>query len=150
MVFGFWLYKIFGNIYLIPITLIFDVDHFLGFIYDYATRKIPKLTKWQHLFYRPRTWLHSFIGLFLLAVPSSYFAPLYMVVIALAAHLAMDGIDKMGFEVMPFLSDKRISGPIPIVFSGKKLQSSENQKKFHFISFVFIAVMLVLIGLSSL
>jgi len=115
---GMFLYKIFGSYWAIVFAVILDIDHVLGYIYENAIKKkeMKEVPRIAYFVYSKRTWLHSFLGLALLLILFGYkFSPL-MIIVCVGSHLLLDSLDKIGIEILPFISKKRLKGPFPVAY----------------------------------
>ena len=146
--FGLWLYQKTGNIWAIPLSMIFDIDHILGYIWD-RKKRFPKKTSFLlEMAYRPRTWFHSLSLMFLMVVFFSFYAPIQIVFICLAVHLLIDAMDKGGVYLLPPFSKKKISGPLPISYIWDNPVKPTHNKKGHIPSVIFIILVSLLIFLG--
>lgn len=114
---GMFLSKIFGTYWTIFFACILDIDHILYYYYmKYKNKESISTPKISNFVYSKRTWLHSLWGIAILLIIFSYrFSPL-MIIVTVGSHLILDSIDKLGIEILPFLSKKKIKGPFPVFY----------------------------------
>jgi hypothetical protein len=144
LIIGYWLYLKFGYWQVIPLSLIFDVDHLIGFFIRKMNKSKSPISDMQTLFTHPRSWLHSITGFLIFFVPSLFFMPWYVAALPLILHLIVD-FDKDGFAILPPITKKRIYGSLPIVFNWRRQKKKKIDLLGYVPSVIFIAVMALLI-----
>jgi hypothetical protein len=143
---GIWFYQKFGNMWAIPLSIIFDIDHFFGYVYDKRKRFPKKVHFLLDMAYRPgRTWIHSITILILIFLFASFFVPWSTALICLAVHLLMDAIDKSGILLFPPFSKKKISGPLPVSYIWDNPIKPTHNKKGHLPGIIFMIIFILLI-----
>ena len=143
---GLVLYRFTGNIFAIPLTVILDFDHFLGFVYDKKKIKFNGLPHIMHLAYRPRTRMHNLIATLLFGVFLSFFMPWKIAFIPLLLHLFFDSLDKSGIYLLPFGPKWKIKGILPVGYLIDKPEDVHKHKRSHIPSLiVMIAGILLLL-----
>jgi len=144
-VFGLWIYQDFGNIWIILLSCITDIDHLIGYIYDRRKKSSIQIPKLLHLAYRPRSWFHSFTGLLTVFIPLSFFLPTPVVLLPLLSHLLLDALDKNGISIFPPFLKKRIKGALPVGYLMEDPNYLKRHKRSHVPSLILIAIISLLI-----
>ena len=145
LIVGIWLYQHFGNFWTIFLSVIIDIDHFLGYIYDRRKKRHIEIPKLLHLAYRPRSWLHSFTGLLLFSIPLSFFLPPTIAFLPLFSHLMLDMLDKSGISIFPPFLKKKIKGALPVGYLIEDPTYLRRHRRSHIASFILIAIVILLI-----
>jgi membrane-bound metal-dependent hydrolase YbcI (DUF457 family) len=145
-VFGLWLYTKFNSLAVLPLSVILDIDHLIGFIYDKRKAKKIKIPSLLHLAYRPRSWLHSIIGILLIGLPLVPLLGLYPVLIPLLSHLLIDMLDKAGIYMFPPFTRMRVHGILPASYLPEENPSLKG-KRSHVPSIVLIVATAILVFL---
>lgn len=141
---GLFLTKVFDTPWTIFFSIIFDIDHLLGYIYDKKKKgQEIQISRITHLLRRKRTWLHSFWGIFLLTVMFSYFFNPVMIITCALFHLVLDSVDKAGIQVLSPLIKRKFKGPLPIAYVWENPEK-KNTKKASGVSLMFTLIFLVL------
>lgn len=143
LVVGVWLYTKYKQMIVIPLAMIFDVDHLLGYVYD-KRKNVRKLPKVIHLAYRPRSWFHSLTGMFLVALPLLPFFQWQVVITPLASHLFLDMLDKSGLFIFPPLTWKKIRGALPVGYLPEDPMYMKKHKRSHIPSIIVIIAVAIL------
>ncbi|OYT42796.1 MAG: hypothetical protein B6U78_00125 [Candidatus Aenigmarchaeota archaeon ex4484_224] len=140
---GIFLYKVFGNPWLILLSVIFDFDHLFGYLYDSRKKIRLEIPKLYRLAYRPRSWFHSILMVPILAIIFLQIVPWKQSVLALTIHLLLDMPDREGIYIVPFLSKKKIRGPLPVAYYIKH-EKRKIKKSFHIISLTLTTIFILL------
>jgi hypothetical protein len=144
LVFGIWIYQRFGNIWAIPLSIIFDIDHFFDYVYDKRKRFPKRFHFLLDMAYSGRTWIHSITVLIPIFLFASLFVPFTIVLICLIVHLLMDAIDKGGIFLFPPFSKKKISGPLPVSYMWDNPIQPTHNKKGHLPGIIFLIIFILL------
>jgi len=147
-VFGLWLYQKLHSPVVILLSVILDVDHVLGFLYDRRKRKRIEIPSLLHLAYRPRSWLHTIAGIIVIGLPLVPFYGLPTVFIPLLAHLLIDMLDRAGVMLLFPLSRKYIRGILPASYLSENNILTRRHKASHIPSIILIVVAAVMIFLK--
>ena len=145
LAFGLWLYKIFGNPWVIPLSCIIDIDHIFGYIYDKRNQKNVEIPNLLHLAYRPRTWIHSITGALLLSLPLVFFLPWKIVLISIFSHIVLDSLDILGIYTFPPFTNRMIHGIFPVGYLLEDPNYLRLHKRSHIASIIFILLIALLI-----
>ena len=143
---GIWLYQRFGNIWAIPLSIIFDIDHFFDYLWDKRKRFPKRVNFLLNIAYRPgRTWFHSITMFLIVFFFASFYVPYNVVLISLILHLLIDVIDKSGIYLLPPFSKKKVSGPLPISYIWDNPIRPTHNRKGHLPSVIFIIIFALMI-----
>lgn len=144
LIIGYWLFLKFGYWQVIPLAVIFDIDHLIGYIIRKRRNVSSPLTNMQTLFTHPRSWIHSLTGFLIFFLPSLIFVPWYAAASALATNLLLD-FDKAGIFILPPFTKRLIYGPLPINYDWSTPTKKKINRLGYIPSLIFIAIMLFVI-----
>jgi len=148
-VFGLWLYQKLPSPTTIILSVILDIDHLLGFLYDKITRRMSvHLPSLLHLAYRPRSWLHSIAGILAISLPLIPFYGFSPVFIPLLAHLLIDMLDRAGVMLLFPFSRKYIHGILPASYLPEDEALTRRHKASHVPSIILIIISAIMIFLK--
>jgi membrane-bound metal-dependent hydrolase YbcI (DUF457 family) len=153
---GLWLSIKIGNPIAIPLSVSFDIDHVIGFLYDKRKKMLTSIPNIFHFAYRPRSWLHSISGLMILFVIAVGInatglvnfnspVPYDIILFCLILHLLIDMLDKDGIHILPPITRKEIRGALPVGYLIEDPKYLTNHKRSHVPSLILIAVILMFI-----
>ncbi len=146
LAFGLWLWKFYGNFWGLIASVLFDIDHILGFLYDRVKKQKLEIPKIYQLVYRRRSWFHSIAMIPIFTFIFSFITDWKIVFIGLSSHLILDALDKSGIYILPFLYTKKIKGPLPPSYFIDNPHS--NRKSNHIPSLLVAILFLILIILG--
>jgi membrane-bound metal-dependent hydrolase YbcI (DUF457 family) len=144
-VFGLWLSRKVSPV-AVPFSVILDIDHVLGFLYDKIRKKNIKTPTLIHLAYRPRSWLHSLLGILIIGLPFYPFFGFFPVFIPLLTHLLIDMLDNSGVMLLFPFSFKHIHGILPASYLPE--EARKRKKTSHIPSVILIIASAILIFLK--
>lgn len=145
-VMGLVLYKFTGNIWVIILSVILDLDHFVGFVYDKKKFRFTELSNLLHLAYRPRTQLlHSIVGILIIGAALSFFMPWTIAFGPLAIHLFLDSIDRAGIYLLPIGPKWQIRGVLPVGYLAENPSYIKKHKRSHIPSLILIIAGILLL-----
>ncbi|MEM7821565.1 MAG: metal-dependent hydrolase [Candidatus Aenigmatarchaeota archaeon] len=157
---GIWLYTKIENIAVPFLSCILDIDHILGYIYDKIEGRKKEIhyekifeeffkTRKKRIFlrlsYRPRTWIHSFFGVFLIGLFLTPFFGLEASFIPLISHILLDALDKNGVFLFPPLIKSKIRGALPVGYLAENPNYLIRHKRSHVPSLILIIIVTILI-----
>jgi len=145
--FGLWLYKQYGDFSAVISSIIFDLDHIIGFFYDRRKDVKIEIPKLYQFVYRKRSWFHSIAVLPILTFLFSFVCDWKIALIALTSHLLLDALDNSGIYILPYFSKKRIRGPLPPSYFIENPRKKKT-KGSHLPSIVVSILFLILILLG--
>jgi hypothetical protein len=146
--FGLWLYTKFHSPIVLPLSVVIDLDHVFGFLYDKRKSKVIEIPSLLYLAYRPRSWLHSITGLLAISLPLLPIFGSQAVFIPLAAHLLIDMADRAGIKILPPLINNRIKGILPASYLPEDATTIKRHKRSHVPSVALTVASLILIFLK--
>jgi len=141
---GLWLYSHYQYPLVVLLSVIPDIDHLVGYIYDRRKKTEIKLPKLIHLAYRPRSWFHSFTGVLIIGLPLLIYFPWYVVFIPLLFHMFLDMLDKEGIYILPPFISKRIRGALPVGYLPEDPSYMKKHKRSHLPSILVILAIAIL------
>jgi membrane-bound metal-dependent hydrolase YbcI (DUF457 family) len=141
---GLWLYKYYPNPVVVILAAIPDADHLLGYFYDRWNHKRIEIPKLLHLAYRPRSWVHSILGMFVIGLPLLFFFPWRIIFVPLFSHLLLDALDKQGVYIIPKLTKLKIRGKLPVGYLPEDPEYMLKHKRSHIPSILLIIAIAVL------
>jgi membrane-bound metal-dependent hydrolase YbcI (DUF457 family) len=147
-VFGLWLYQKIPSPIVIILSVILDVDHLLGFLYDKRKSRLAHLPSLLHLAYRPRSWLHSIAGILVIGLPLVPFYGFSTVFIPLLTHILIDMLDKAGVMLFFPFSHKYVHGILPASYLPEDQALARRHKASHLPSIVLIIIVAIMMFLK--
>jgi len=129
---------------MIVLSCIFDIDHFIGYVYDRKKKIHPKLPWVLHVAFRRRSWFHSFTGLLLLLPFVSAYVPFSLALLSLLSHLLIDSMDRMGIQILPPFTKRKIRGPLPTSYLWSS-KHPRHYRKAHIPAIIMIIILFLMI-----
>lgn len=142
---GILIFKLTGNIFAIPLSILPDLDHVIGYFYDKRKKRNIQMPKLLHIAYRPRSWLHSVFAVLILSLFFSLFIPWKVVFASLFSHILIDSLDKSGVYLLPYISKKKIRGILPVGYLEENPAYLKRHKRSHVPSMIVTAIIILIL-----